>query len=115
MATDTPRASVITLHPARPKTPAERSKAYRDRQRAKAGIIAPVKLSALVKTPAPVQPVAPVTPVTRRHAVTPSNRTAKINMGSALLAVAAFTPAAVGGPKNGRFARPVVSSDNAGG
>jgi hypothetical protein len=98
MADDT-TASIITLHqphaPRRPKTPAERAKAYRDRKKANGPSTAPLPAPA---APAVPEPVAP-----------PSRPAATI-----LLTVSALALGAVGITINGWFARSLGSSDVAG-
>lgn len=92
--------NIITLHqPKRAMTPAERSKAYRLRQRAKAGPAV---------TPSPVTPVTPAV-TSRIKPVTPSR-----SVASTLLTVAAFGLAAVGITMNGWFAKSLGSTEIAG-
>ena len=100
MATDH-TASIITLHQPRPKTPAERAKAYRDR---KAG-----KVTTSPVSPVRSQPVT-VTSVTASRPVTASRR----SFSSYLLIAASFGLAAVGITMNGWFARSLGSSEIAG-
>jgi hypothetical protein len=98
MADDT-SASVITLHQPRPKTAAERARAYRQRKRA--------NVPAVVATPVTPRPpetvtFTVVTPPSRRHAA------------PVLLTVAALALAVVGMTMNGWFARSLGSTDTAG-
>jgi hypothetical protein len=96
-------ASIIPLHqPPRPKTPAERAKAYRERKRQKT-----------VTVPSPIPAVTAVTPVTPSRItkpVTPSRRP----VASIMLTVAAIGLALVGVTMNGWFARQLGSTDIAG-
>jgi hypothetical protein len=108
-------ASIITLHQPqtkRAKTPAERSKAYRQRKKASVPAL-PVtaQVSTTVSESDKVAPVTPVPPPTNTSgAVTPSrSRVAPI-----LLMAAAFALAGVGMTMNGWFARSLGSSDVAG-
>lgn len=96
-------ASVITLHQPRPKTAAERAKAYRQRQKA--------NLPAVVPAPAPI-----ATPVTVRPpenvAFGPVRR--RPNVAPILLTVAALALAVVGMAMNAMFARSLGSTESAG-
>lgn len=99
MATDT-SASIVNLHQPRPKTAAERARAYRERKRA--------NLPAMI--PAPVSVATPVTPrpsETVTFTVTPSRRHA----APILLTVAALALAVVGMVMNGWFARSLGSTE----
>jgi hypothetical protein len=95
-------ASVITLHqPPRPKTAAERARAYRQRKRANLPAVIPAPVS--VATPVTPRPPETVTfqtvTVTKRHAA------------PALLTVAALALAVVGMVMNGWFARSLGSTE----
>jgi hypothetical protein len=105
MAT-TDTASIITLHQPRPKTPAERAKAYRDRKAGKATEAKPV-----TKT---VTGVTPVTPVTASRPVTKTVTASRRPVASYLLIAASFGLAAVGITMNGWFAKSLGSSEIAG-
>lgn len=100
--------NIITLHRPKPKTPAERAKAYRDRKRAAANV-----KPANTQTDAcgfaastGANALADCTPIPPLH---PSRSPASI-----ALAVAAFALAGVGITMNGWFARSLGSSDMAG-
>lgn len=95
--------NVVELKPDRPKTGAERSKAYRERK-------------ALAKTSHHAAPVsAPVVQSVKAPRVTPSRATFnRESLPSALLIVAACGLAVVGVTMNGWFARSLGSSDLAG-
>jgi hypothetical protein len=100
-------ANIITL-PKRPKTPAERARAYRARK--KAGL--PAVVSPPARTPITLAPVpAPtVTPVTLHVMSAASRRPAS----SYALILAAIALAVVGMMINGWFARSLGSTDAAG-
>jgi hypothetical protein len=105
MADDT-SASIVHLHQApRPKTPAERAKAYRDRKKKKQQAAA----IGTAVTPAgdPPQPVAESPPAPAPTPITPLHH--KIH--AILLRVAAFGLGAVGVTMNGWFARSLGSSE----
>jgi hypothetical protein len=108
MAEDT-SASIIHLHqPRRPKTAAERAKAYRDRKRAAASNqVAKINMAPTTVIPAPVT-TPPSRHVTR--VVTPS----RWSTSSILLTIAALGLGAVGITMNGWFARSLGSTDIAG-
>jgi hypothetical protein len=113
MADDT-SASIIPLHhrppKARPKTGAERAKAYRDRKRQKARTSDRVTLERL-----PADSVTADRPVTLVRAVTPERVTpAPRSAARIVLSVAALALAGVGIMMNGWFARSLGSSDVAG-
>jgi hypothetical protein len=98
-------ASIIPLHQPRPKTGAERSKAYRDRKR-----VAPAALPVLV--PVATSRVTPVTrAVTSRVTPVTLRTTSPVTL---LLHFAAFGLGAVGITMNGWFARSLGSTDMAG-
>jgi hypothetical protein len=108
MADDT-SASIVHLHQApRPKTPAERAKAYRDRKKKKQQAAA----IGTAVTPAgdPPQPVAESPPAPAPAPITPSDH----KIAQILLATAAFGLGAVGMTMNGWFARSLGSSEIAG-
>src|SRR5262245_2732426 len=109
MASTTP-ASIIPLHqPARPKTAAERQRAYRERKAA-----AKAAASAAPVAAPPAQPDTPGTPAPPAATpVTPVTVTPRVTPGT-LLTVAAFGLAAVGVIMNGWFAHSLGSSDIAG-
>jgi hypothetical protein len=92
--------NITPLFPTKPKTPAERARAYRERKKAR-GVAAtpPVAKAPPVATAAPVQAPAPVKPIAPARIA---------------LAVAAFGLAGVGITMNGWFARSLGSSDIAG-
>jgi hypothetical protein len=108
-------ASIITLHQPqtkRAKTPAERSKAYRQRKKASVPAL-PVtaQVSTTVSECDKVAPATPVPPSTiASGAVTPS----RARVAPILLTASAFTLAGVGMTMNGWFARSLGSSDFAG-
>jgi hypothetical protein len=108
MASET-SASVITLFQPRPKTGAERAKAYRDRKRA-AGVTAHAPASTPTPAPAIASPVTPAPLRVTPSRVTPSRR----YDASTLLAVAAFGLTATGITMNGWFAQSLASTDIAG-
>jgi hypothetical protein len=106
--------NIVPLHPAKPKTPAERAAAYRARKREKAktdqnpsqvlGVPKPgLGMPKMPVTPKIVTKAAPVTPVT------PSRPLAPI-----MLSVTAFGLAVVGVTMNGWFAKSLGSSEIAG-
>jgi hypothetical protein len=104
---DTISATIVPLHQPRPKTPAERAKAYRDRKRAKAqGTAAPVPP---VTVCSPGKPALKIITPSRVTPVTPSRPAA-----SMLLMAAAFGLASVGVTMNAWFARSLGSTDYAG-
>jgi hypothetical protein len=89
--------NIITLHPTKPKTPAERARAYRERKKARQ-IPAPI----VATNPAPIVAVPAPAAASKR------------SPASIALAVAAFGLAGVGITMNGWFARSLGSSDIAG-
>lgn len=124
MANDTSASIVTLVQPKRAKSGAERTRAYRERQRAatkalpaglSGSILPDVKASGLgtglpVAAPAPasVTLLSPSEPVTARH-VTSQRRVAPI-----LLHLLALALAAVGVTMNGWFARSLGSSEASG-
>jgi hypothetical protein len=94
--------SVVQLHPIKPKTGAERAKAYRARK-AKAKTVVAAEALPVAMTPEGMGITAPVTLADRERQVAPI-----------LLTVAAFGLALVGITMNGWFARTLGSSDIAG-
>jgi len=102
MADDT-SASVITLHQPRPKTAAERARAYRQRKRANLPAVIPAPVSVAT-------PVTPRPPETVTFSVTPSRH----HTAPMLLTVAALALAVVGMTMNGWFARSLGSTETAG-
>jgi hypothetical protein len=104
-------ASIIPLHQVRPKTPAERAKAYRARKKAAATNSAP-KLSRDKTEPKLSRPVTPTTPVMPPARVTPVIPSRPVT--SIALVIAAFGLALTGITMNGWFARSLGSSDIAG-
>jgi hypothetical protein len=112
MADDT-SATIIQLHqPKRPKTAAERGRAFRQRQREKAGKI--VREKALPPAVRPTsEPFANVPNANANGANvlrTPSRR----SFGAVLLTVAAFGLGLVGITMNGWFARSLGATETAG-
>jgi hypothetical protein len=102
MADDT-SASIITLHqPKRPKTPAERARAYRERKKGKSLQVPTEHAVGVPSMFAPLTPL-PSQAVTLRHvtAVTPS----RFKPNNLLLLVAALGLAGVGTVQNGWFAQ----------
>jgi hypothetical protein len=98
---DTISATIVPLHQPRPKTGAERAKAYRDRKREAAKA---------------AQPPAPsVTPtLTLKRARRPVAATPRAPLTSILLTLAACGLATVGLTMNAWFARSLGSTDSAG-
>jgi hypothetical protein len=96
---DTTSATIVPLHQARPKTPAERAKAYRAR-----------KAAAKLAKPVTAKPVTSVTAAARVTPVTPS----RPPLASILLTTAAVGLACVGLTMNAWFARSLGSTDSAG-
>lgn len=97
MATDNldPSATIHQLHPQRPKTSAERGRAFRERQR---------QAKAQPAVPAPVREAKPNV----------RERTERRSVPQMTLTVAAFGLAATGVTMNGWFARSLGSSDVSG-
>jgi hypothetical protein len=104
MATDN-SATIVTLHQPRPKTPAERARAYRLRK--KTG-------TALVVTTTPKPPVTIVTPVTPSRVTQAVTASRRRSVGSMLLTFAAFALFGVGLTMNGWFAHGLGSTSAAG-
>jgi hypothetical protein len=120
-------ASIITLHQVkRPKTGADRARAYRERKKGKSELatVANLELPNFGNLPVPTEhaagapsmltPVTPLPPpiVTFRHVtnVTPSRRSA----GPVILMVAALGLAAVGICTNAWYARSLGATERAG-
>jgi hypothetical protein len=120
-------ASIITLHQVkRPKTGADRARAYRERKKGKSELatVANLELPNFGNLPVPTEhaagapsmltPVTPLPPpiVTFRHVtnVTPSRRSA----GPVILMVAALGLAAVGICTNAWYARSLGATETAG-
>lgn len=101
-------ASIITLHQPRPKTAAERARAYRERKKAGVSNETPENLPAVIPTP--------VTLLPREDGHTPSSAVTsrRRHAAPALLTASALTLAAVGVTINGWFAHSLGSSDVAG-
>lgn len=105
MADDT-SASILTLvQPKRPKTAAERGRAFRQRQRENAAKALPAKA---------FEPVRPANMVAANANVTAANAPRTRSGVSILLSIAALALAGVGVTMNGWFARSLGSSDIAG-
>lgn len=102
-------ASIIPLHQPRPKTDAERARAYRLRKKAKGRATQEPESTA----PEPKVIIAVTAPVTSRR-VTPAVTASRRHPGQIALTIAAFALAAVGVTMNGWFARSLGSSDTAG-
>jgi hypothetical protein len=102
MATDI-SASIIPLHQPKPKTGAERVRAYRERKRA--GQFAPASKTARVTSPAAVPP---------KPLVTLQAAPSRGGLAPVALTVAALALAVVGMTMNGWFARSLGSTDTAG-
>lgn len=102
------------VQPRRPKSAAERAKAYRDRKRAGITLVTvPVSASVPAVLPAPVPEPQPVT---LRHVtpVTPVTKPSRRPIASHLLGFAALGLAGVGVTINAWFARSLGSSDVSG-
>jgi hypothetical protein len=110
MATDM-SASIIPLHQPKPKTGAERVRAFRARKREKAeGGAALVPVPVLTPSPAVTRPVR----VTPPPAVTLHRRRYAGPIAPVALTIAALALAVVGMTMNGWFARSLGSTDTAG-
>lgn len=109
MAEDT-SASILTLvQPRRPKSGAERTRAYRERKKAQQSL---VPIPAAVPAPAP-EPVT-VTAASLPEPVASRHIASRPGLGAILLHLVAFGLAAVGITMNGWFARSLGSSEVAG-
>jgi hypothetical protein len=107
MASDN-SATIVTLHQPRPKTPAERARAYRLRKKTGTALVVTTTPKPAVT---PVTIVTPVTPSRVTQAVTASRRR---SVGSMLLTFAAFALFGVGLTMNGWFAHGLGSTSAAG-
>jgi hypothetical protein len=105
MATDNSASIVTLVQPKRPLTGAERTRAYRERQRA---------AKALIPAPAPGRAPATVTLLSPSESVTARHVTSQRRFAPILLHIMALMLAAVGVTMNGWFARSLGSSDAAG-
>lgn len=113
MADDT-SASIVQLHkPAKPKTAAERAKAYRDRKKQKKDRL-PLGVKALPAHNVPRHIDAEPCPALRADEVLIDVERPRAGLQARLLQVAAFGLAAVGVTMNGWFARSLGSSEIAG-
>jgi hypothetical protein len=111
MADDTKAPHLTLVQPApqrRPKTPAERAKAYRDRKKGKDQSPAPV--ADIADTPQTVRAIPQTVPAIPQ-APTGSHR---LPAATILLTIAALALGAVGITMNGWFARSLGSSETAG-
>lgn len=102
--------NIITLRPTKPKTPAERSRAYRERKKGAAHATTNPVATAAPNPPAHTEPVSVTPTLTPRTIIPPLI----VRAPRIALAVAAFGLAGVGITMNGWFARSLGSSDIAG-